>query len=141
MVEEDKKEKKESRKRKSVNREQIYKEVREEKQRHVLERLIIEFGDVLLPLYIVVSSLWITLSAILYIYAREYGAFNDLIASGYGSVVIYSFALLAILLFACWAGLGIGAFWSYKAHLKLKSRGVRKKLGLIHRLLKNEKYP
>lgn len=136
MVEKNKKGKKETRKRKPTDREQIYKEVREEKQRHILKRLIIEFGDVLLPLYIVVSSLWITLSTILYIYAKEYRVFNDLVASGYGSAVIYSFALLAILLFICWASFGIGTIWSYKAYLKLKAKGIKKKESLLKRILK-----
>lgn len=131
-----KEEKKEIKKRKSVNREQIYKEVRDEKQRHVLERLIIEFGDVFIPLYIIISSLWVTLSAVLYIYAREYSTFNNLFASGYGSSVIFAFVVFAILIFICWASLGIGAVWCYKAHLKLKSRGIKKKQSLLKRILK-----
>lgn len=136
MAEEDKKGKKEIRKRKPVDREQIYKEVREEKQRHVLERLIIEFGDVFAPLYIFVSSLWIALSAILYIYANQYSIFNDMIASGYGSAVIYSFALFAIILFACWTSFGVCAFWCYKAHMKLRGKGIRKKESLLKRILR-----
>lgn len=136
MTDEDKKGKKEVRKRKPTDREQIYKEVRDEKQKHVLERLIIEFGDVLLPLYILVSSLWITLSAVLFVYAKEYSIFNELVASGYGSAVVYSFALLAIILFVCWASFGIGAIWCYTAHLKLKVKGVRKKENLLKRILK-----
>lgn len=117
-------------------REQVYKEVRREKQSRILKRLVVNMGEMPLVLYILFSSLWITISSVYYVYYVAYHEINELFMIGGGGRFLSGFVFFGLMMFICWVGMGLFAVWIYKARLRLLAKGEKPVEGIISKLLK-----
>ena len=117
-------------------REQVYKEVRREKQSRILKRLVVNMGEMPLVLYILFSSLWITISSVYYVYYVAYHEINELFMIGSGGRFLSGFVFFGLMMFSCWVGMGLFAVLIYKARLRLIAKGEKPARGLINKLLK-----
>lgn len=125
-----------------VVREKIYNEVKKEKKlvkekklKKILQQMVVEFGDVLLPFYVVVSSVWIAVSICMYVYGRGSNVFINYFNSGGGASIVSGFVFFGILMFVVWLSFGLMGIRSYKLYLQLRAKGLCKKKGLLGKIL------
>lgn len=119
-------------------KEKSYREMRKKRQKALLKRIIIDMGSVPIALYVVVSSFWIAISSILYIYSTNYSAFNMFFLHGLGADVVYAFVSFGILIFILTITLGIGCVFIYRANVLLFERGEKKTKSYIEEILEKK---
>ena len=108
---------------------------RRNQTKKALRKIIIDLGDMPIYIFVVISAVWITISSVLYSYARNYSLFNELIEEGFGSAVIESFALFSLIVFILWMTFGFGAIWCFQYHRKLIEKGAKKKKGYLGEII------
>jgi len=121
--------------RKENKKDEVYKQVRREKQLHILKKLFVNLGDLPLFLYITISSVWITISTILYVYQTNASLFNEATEIGLGTSVVLGFTFLGIMMLFAWIGFGWMSVEVYKTQLRLFNKGEKKMRGYLVKLV------
>jgi hypothetical protein len=111
-----------------------HKEYHREKTKEVIKRLIIQGGELPVMMYVVLSSIWISISAGLYVYSVNASSFKLLIQEGFGSYIFFMYGQITLLMFFVFLSFGILSLFIFRAKIRMEDKGVQKPKNLVEEI-------
>lgn len=102
-----------------------------EKTVKTIQKMIMSFGDSLLPIYIGITSFMIAYMWILIFYNSHRDLFLNYLNDTSGGVLIADLFFMGLILAIIWGTLGLFCVFMYKHHYKLKAAGFKKNKSLF----------
>ena len=100
-------------------------------------KFIKQFGDVPALGFIIVVATWVSLSACLLLYYSQFDLLVNMFIIGQGDVVIWSYALVALLSFLTTLFAGAWCLYLFEAKIRLKIKDKEKEKGYVEKLLED----
>jgi len=115
------------------NRREARKKERNKRTIKRLRQLVMNFGDVVLPIYIGVTSFLIAYLWLVIFYNNHRTLFLDYLLEYQGGGLIADFFFMGMLLVITFVTFGVFSMLSYKYYLELKAKGYKKNKSLFER--------
>ena len=111
----------------------------EDKYIKVIRKLIVNGGDVMLLLYILVSSLLLSQYMIQNIYLKNEHLFIEYLINYNGWKILNLFWVTGVFITGIWVSIGILFMTAYKHQIKLLSKGFKKDKSILEKAIFPEK--
>jgi hypothetical protein len=112
-----------------------YKRLRNERWNKTIRKSVFNFGDLPIFAFVSFSAIWVSISTSMYVYSINYQLFQKYISQGFGSSVIFAFALLTLLMFIVWFIFGSWCMSIFHAHVLLQKKEDKKRKTYVEKLI------